>query len=296
VKYEFIKEQSYKFSITLMCKLFSVSRSGYYDWLNHNPTNRELENIKIDKEILLIFNDNKSRYGAPRITKVLDKKGFNCSSKKVAKRMSILNLQAVAKRKFKVTTDSEHSKPIFDNILNRDFNTTNINQKWAGDITYIPTKEGWLYLAVIIDLHSRAVIGWAMSSKINKLLVCDALLMALFNRKFPKNVIIHSDRGSQYCSNKYRSIIANNNLIGSMSRLGNCWDNAISESFFHTLKVELVHQNNYLTRDEAKSSIFQYIEAYYNKKRLHSAIDYKTPFEIECLSKNSHRLVSVKLG
>lgn len=232
MKYEFIKEHGHKFSITVMCKLFSVSRSGYYDWLNHNPSNRELENIRIDREISVIFSDNKSHYGSTRITKELDKKGISCSNKKVAKRMRILNLQAVAKRKFKVTTDSEHSKPVFDNILNRDFHTTNINQKWAGDITYIPTKEGWLYLAVIIDLHSRAVIGWAMSTRINKQLVCDALIMALFNRKFPKNVIIHSDRGSQYCSNKYRSIIANNKLIGSMSRLGNCWDNAISESFF----------------------------------------------------------------
>jgi transposase InsO family protein len=267
-----------------MCKLFSVSRSGYYDWIGHSPSNRELINIEIDREISKVFNDNKSRYGSPRITKELGKKGFTCNHKKVAKRMKVLNLAAVAKRKFKVTTGSGHTKPVFDNILNRDFNTTNINQKWAGDITYISTKEGWLYLAVIIDLHSRAVIGWAMSDRINKHLVCNALLMALFNRKFPKNVIIHSDRGVQYCSNKYRYIITNNKLIGSMSRLGNCWDNAISESFFHTLKVELTHQNNYLTREQAKSSIFQYIEGYYNKKRMHSSIDFKTPFEIECLS------------
>ena len=264
-----------------MCKLFSVSRSGYYDWLKHIPSKRDIENKKIDKEISIIFHDNKSRYGSPRITKELNKHGIHCNNKKVAKRMNILNLQALAKRKFKVTTDSGYTKPIFDNILNRDFNTTNINQKWAGDITYIPTREGWLYLSVIIDLHSRAIIGWAMSTRINKQLVCDALLMALFNRKFPKKVIIHSDRGSQYCSKKYRSIITNNKLIGSMSRLGNCWDNAISESFFHTLKVELINQNCYLTKEEAKSSIFQYIEGYYNKKRIHSSIDYRTPVEVE---------------
>ena len=199
--------------------------------------------------------------------------------------MKVLNLKALAKKEFKVTTDSEHSKPVFENILNRDFNTTQINQKWAGDITYIATDEGWLYLAVIIDLHSRAVIGWSMNKRMTKQLVCDALIMALFKRKFPKNIIVHTDRGSQYCSNKYRTIIKNNKLIGSMSRKGNCWDNAISESFFHTLKVELVHQQKYLTRQEAKSSIFQYIEGYYNPKRMHSSIDYKTPNEVECNSK-----------
>lgn len=152
---------------------------------------------------------------------------------------------------------------------------------------YISTKEGWLYLAVIIDLHSRAIIGWAMDERMTKQLVCDALLMALFNRKFPKGVIVHTDRGSQYCSKKYRTILANNTLIGSMSRRGNCWDNAISESFFHTLKVELIHQNNYLHKEQARRSIFQYIEGYYNKKRMHSSIDYKTPYEVECFNKSA---------
>jgi len=160
-----------------------------------------------------------------------------------------------------------------------------VNQKWAGDITYVSTAQGWLYLAVIIDLPSRAVIGWSMSDRMTKQLVCNALLMALFNRKFPKGVIVHTDRGSQYCSKSYRSIMANNKLIGSMGRCGNCWDNAISESFFHTLKVELIHQNQYVTRDQAQRSIFQYIEGYYNKKRMHSSIDYKTPYEVECLDK-----------
>lgn len=267
-----------------MCELFSVSRSGYYDWLYYTPCNRLVENQKLDKEIMSVFTDNKSRYGAPRITSELNKKGINCNHKRVAKRMRIMNIKAVAKRKFKVTTDSEHTKPVFENILNRDFQTTNVNQKWAGDITYVSTAEGWLYLAVIIDLHSRAVIGWCMSERMTQQLVCNTLLMALFNRKFPKGVIVHTDRGSQYCSKKYGAILANNKLVGSMSRRGNCWDNAISESFFHTLKVELIHQNNYLNREQAKRSIFQYIEGYYNKKRMHSSIDYKTPYEVECLS------------
>jgi len=225
---------------------------------------------------------HRQRYGSPRITRVLQEQSIPCSHTRVERRMKEMGLKAVARRKFKVTTDSAHNKPIFENILNRDFTTTAINQKWVGDITYVPTHEGWLYLAVIIDLHSRAVIGWSMSKRMKKDLVCDALLMALFKRKFPKDVVMHTDRGSQYCSKKYRAIIKNNKLIGSMSRKGNCWDNAIAESFFHTLKTELIHINRYVTRADARQSIFQYIEGYYNQKRMHSAIDYRTPIEVEC--------------
>lgn len=193
-----------------------------------------------------------------------------------------MNIVAIAKKKYKVTTDSQHSLPIYKNLLNRDFTTTTINQKWSGDITYIRTDEGWLYLAVIIDLHSRAVIGWAMNKRMTKELVCNALMMALFRRGFPKNVIMHTDRGSQYASNSYRKLLACHHLIGSMSRKGNCWDNAIAESFFHTLKVELINDQRFESREKAKLSIFEYIESYYNRKRRHSSIDYMTPLELEC--------------
>lgn len=195
--------------------------------------------------------------------------------------MKHLGLRAVAKKKFKATTDSRHNKPIYANVLSRDLSTVRINQKWVSDITYVATKEGWLYLAVVIDVHSRAVIGWAMDRNMKKQLVCDALLMALFKHKFPQGVIVHSDRGSQYASEKYRNILSSNQLIGSMSRRGNCWDNAVAESFFHTLKVELVQQQLYLTRQDARQSIFQYIEGYYNRKRMHSAIDYGIPIEVQ---------------
>ena len=227
------------------------------------------------------FNKHKKRYGAPRITKELKNNGINCSHTRVARRMNFMKLRAIAKKKFKVTTDSTHNKPVFDNILNRDFTTTRLDQKWAGDISYIKTNEGWLYLAVIIDLYSRAVIGWSMNKRMTQDLVCNALKMALFKRKFPSGVIVHSDRGSQYCSDRYIKLLECYNLIGSMSRRGNCWDNAISESFFHTLKVELIHENNYSSRAEAKNSIFEYIEGYYNQKRMHSAIDYKVPNDVE---------------
>lgn len=261
-----------------------VSRSGYYDWLYRKPSKQTLANKSLDKQIVDVYYKHKKRYGAPRITKSLNAIGTICSRTRVARRLKHLGLAAVARKKFKVTTDSEHQNPIYENVLNRDFKTTAINQKWAGDITYIQTDEGWLYLAVIIDIHSRAVIGWAMNKRINKQLVCDALLMALFNRKFPKGVIMHTDRGSQYCSNQYRAILKHNQLIGSMSRKGNCWDNAIAESFFHSLKVELVKQERFANRGQAKQSIFQYIEGYYNQKRLHSAIDYMPPnvFEYAC--------------
>jgi transposase InsO family protein len=265
-----------------MCELFDVSSSGYYDWLKRAPSNQALANAQLDLKIKAIYAEHKGRYGAPRIARQLKQEGDTCSHTRVARRMKAMGLKAIAKRKFKVTTDSEHNKPVFKNILNRDFSTTSINQKWVSDITYIHTQEGWMYLATVIDLHSRAVIGWAMDKRINKELVCNALMMALFKRKYPKGVMVHSDRGSQYCSKKYLNIIKKYKLIGSMSRRGNCWDNAIAESFFHTLKMELIKQNSYSTREMAKQSVFQYIEGYYNRKRLHSAIDYRTPYEVEC--------------
>lgn len=270
------------FSISLMCDVLGVSRSGYYDWSDRRPSLRDQANQQLDKKINIIYAQHKKRYGSPRITKVLQGQGEKCSESRVARRMSMLKIRGVAKKKFKVTTDSSHKKPVFDNVLSRNFSTTAINQKWAGDITYISTAEGWLYLAVIIDLHSRAVIGWSMSQRMTRQLVCDALTMALFRRKFPTEVVVHTDRGSQYCSDEYKTLLKAHKLVGSMSRKGNCWDNAIAESFFHTLKVELVHENNYPTREIARQSIFQYIESYYNQQRIHSAIDYRAPYEVEC--------------
>ena len=284
MKYDFIREHSNQFSITRMCELFKVSRSGFYSFITKPKSLRHQANQQLDRKIRDVYTQHKKRYGAPRITRVLQAQNETCSHTRVARRMKTMGLVAVAKRKFKVTTDSEHNLPVYKNILNRDFSTTDINQKWACDITYVRTEEGWLYLAVVIDLYSRAVIGWSMSKRMKKALVCDALMMALFKRKFPKNVIVHSDRGSQYCSIKYQNILKDYRLIGSMSRKGNCWDNAIAESFFHTLKVELIHECVYRTGEQARQSIFQYLEVYYNKNRMHSAIGYRTPFEFECAS------------
>ena len=281
MKYAFIKTNQQDISVQLCCELFGVSRSGYYACSKRKPSQGAIANRRLDIKIKALFAEHDKRAGSPRITLDLRDDGESCSVNRVARRMKVLGLRALAKRKFKVTTDSEHNKPIYDNILGRDFTTTAINQKWAGDITYIHTQEGWLYLAVVIDLHSRAVIGWAMDKRMKAGLVCDALTMALQRRHYPKGVIVHSDRGSQYCSKQYRKVIKRYQLIGSMSRKGNCWDNAISESFFHTLKIKLVHQQNYVTRLAAKQSLFQYIEGYYNRKRRHSSIQYQSPIQFE---------------
>ncbi|VEH84839.1 transposase (plasmid) [Legionella adelaidensis] len=212
MKYGFIKEFSNYFSVTIMCALLNVSRSGYYSFINRPISKRQLANNHLD------INQHKKRYGVPRITRVLQDQNEPCSHTRVARRMQAMGLTALAKKKFKVTTDSEHSLPIYKNHLGRDFSATAINQKWACDITYIRTLEGWLYLAVVIDLYSRAVIGWSMNKRMKKNLVCDALSMALFRRKFPIGVIVHSDRGSQYCSLQYQQMLKQYQLIGNMSR------------------------------------------------------------------------------
>lgn len=278
----FIKNNENNYSTKRMCGLFAVGRSGYYAWKNKMPMKRQISNEDLDKKIQHIFAAHQSRYGSPRLTKELKEKGVLCSENRVARRMKIIGIKAKGKRKYKVTTDSNHNLPVAQNILNRDFTAAYENQKWCGDISYIYTDEGWLYLAVVIDLYSRAVVGWSMQSTMTKQLVCDALKMALWNRKFPKKVLFHSDRGSQYCSDDYQKLLRENNFICSMSRKGNCWDNAVAESFFHTLKTELVYTLRYKSREEARNSIFQYIEVYYNRVRKHSSNGYLSPviFEI----------------
>jgi putative transposase len=287
VKYAFVQQHATEFSTWRMCMLFRISRSGYYAWLKRPLSIRAQSNQLLDEKIVHIYKQHKERYGSPRIYKELNAQGDSCSENRVARRMRALQLQARAKRKFKVTTDSNHALPIAENVLARDFTTTSINQKWCTDISYIRTEEGWLYLAVIIDLYSRAIIGWSMQSRMTQTLVCDALKMALWRRKFPKGVILHSDRGSQYCSLAYQTLLKANGLTCSMSRRGNCWDNAIAESFFHTLKVECVYTQRYLTREKAKQRIFEYIEMYYNRIRRHSAIDSQAPFVFESLTRIS---------
>lgn len=264
-----------------MCYMLNVSKSGYYDWIKEPVGIRQKQQNDLDFLIKDIFYDHKSRYGSTRIFKEIKDVGVPCTRSKIAVRMKEMDLVAKASQKFKSTTDSSHNKPVANNILNQDFTATGPNRKWVSDITYIPTRQGWLYLCVFIDLYSRSVIGWSMSDRMKAELVMDALTMALFRRKFPEGVIVHSDRGAQYCSHKYQQLLEQNSLICSMSSVGCCYDNAVAESFFHSLKVELVHDENYYTRNIAKSSIVEYIECYYNRKRRHSAIDYNIPLLYE---------------
>jgi transposase InsO family protein len=281
MRYQFIEQQKKAWPVTLMCAVLEVSKTGYYDWRQRTPGPRALSNQHLDCHIHAVFTRHKARYGAPRITDEINDEGISCSKNRVARRLQVLELKACQARKFKVTTDSEHDKPVAANLLQQDFTAEQPNQKWVTDITYIWTREGWLYLAVVMDLYSRAIIGWSMSRRMTQQLVCDALTMALFRRGFPKGVIIHSDRGSQYCAKRYQRLITSNGLLCSMSRKGCCYDNAAMESFFHSLKVELVHRESYTTRVVARQSIFEYIEIYYNRQRRHSAIGNQIPMMFE---------------
>ncbi len=281
MKYAWIKQHDKFFSVRIMCRLLNVSRSGYYAWCKRSPSTQEKHNLFLDQKILEIHKLHEGRYGALRILRALLAAGVVTSFNRLKRRLQKLKIKAKRGKKFKLTTDSKHNLPYAQNILNREFEAAAPNQKWVGDITYIPTQEGWLYLAVVIDLYSRKVIGWSMSKRINKKLVCDALNMALALRSFPKGVLFHSDRGSQYCSKRYQKMIKNHDMIPSMSRKGNCWDNAVAESFFKTLKSELVDLTQYKTRDDARGEIFKYIVSYYNQIRIHSALDFKAPNEVE---------------
>lgn len=261
-----------------------VSSSAYYDWISNEQQRVYKNNLELALELQIItaFVDSKRRYGAGKIVKSLKKSGIICNHKKVIAIMSKHNLVPVGKPKYKVTTtDSNHKKAVFANLLERNFTTTAPNQVYVGDITYIKTGEGWLYLATVIDLFSRKIIGYSMSNRMTKDLVISALLKALKARAYPTGVVIHSDRGSQYASNEYKHILKKHGLHGSMSRKGDCWDNAVAESFFATLKKEYVYQTEFKTRAEAMIGIFDYIEAWYNNERIHSTLGAVSPNEFE---------------
>ncbi len=281
MRYRFIDTFKKTWPIRLMCKVLNISSSGYYEWRRRPESAQDQSNRKLDDEIDEVYEEHKQRYGVPRVTKELKERGFQCSKNRVARRMTKLGLKAIQAKKFKKTTDSNHDKPVAPDLLEQDFTASAANQKWVSDLTYVWTDEGWLYLAVIMDLFSRAIIGWSMGKRMTQRLMCDALTMALFRRGFPRGVIIHSDRGSQYCSKAYQRLIKVMGLRCSMGRRATCYDNAAMESFFHTLKVELIYRERYLTRRDAKGAIFEYIETYYNRKRRHSAIGHEIPMLFE---------------
>ena len=267
-----------------MCKVFKVSKSGYYGWLRREPSKRWVENENISSLIKQIFTNSFESYGAPRIKVELEKHNYIVSRPRVARLMSANSLFARRKRKYQVTTDSNHNYPIAPNILKQNFSVERKNQVWVSDITYILTKQGWMYLTVIIDLHNRKVIGWSMDNNMStEDTIIKAWNMALKSTNIIEPLIFHSDRGSQYASHKFVNIIKSyKGLVKqSMSRKGNCWDNAVAESFFKSLKVEWVYKHEYNLRYEAELSIFRWIETWYNRKRMHSTLGYKTIEEFE---------------
>lgn len=264
-----------------MCKLLSVSASGYYDWRDRPLSKREQENSVLADKIKNVFDEERSRTGAQRITKRLNYEGIKVGRHRVARIMRINGWRAKAARKFKATTNSNHKLPVAPNLLQQNFTANKPNEKWASDITYVWTEEGWLYLAVVMDLYSRMVVGWSMSERMTTQLVIDALQMAIWRRRRPQGVIIHSDRGSQYCSYGYQKILAENGFICSMSKRADCYDNASMESWNHSFKVEAIHGEKFSTRAHAKNHVFEYIDVYYNQKRLHSGLGYLSPVYFE---------------
>ena len=276
-----MKDNNKSYSIERMAKVFGLSKSGYYSWIKRPESKSSIENKKLLKVIKEIHENSKKRYGSPKIYKALLKKGIKCGRNRLIRIMRENNIKSITKKKFKITTNSKHNNPVYNNILNRQFEVKEPNKVWGSDITYIYTNEGWLYLCVIIDLFSRKVIGWCLSKSISVDIVINAIKMAYFNRNYPKDVLFHSDRGVQYTSHDFQKILKSYNFNCGMSRKGNCWDNACAESFFRSLKLEEVNHYKYLTRDEARISIFEYIEVFYNKKRIHSSLGYLTPEEYE---------------
>ena len=281
MRYRTMKANAGRFRIGWMAKALDASSNGYYSWLKRPESPRRKENKRLAVEIKAVHEASGKTYGSPRIQAELAVKGLFCSRGRVARLMKEQGIKAGQKRKFRVTTDSKHSLPVAPNRLDRRFEAKRPNQAWLADITYIPTREGWLYLAAVLDLHSRKIVGWSMSNRMKRQLVIDALLMAIWQRKPDRGLLHHSDRGSQYCSREYRNMLNRHGIVPSMSRKGDCWDNAPMESFFHTLKTELVHRRNYKTRQEAISDIFNYIETFYNPKRRHSSLGYMSPAEYE---------------
>ncbi len=281
MRYRFVLGHRDQFQTSMMCRVLEVSRSGYYAWRSRPESNRETENKALAEKIKTIHKKSRKTYGSPRIHRRLMAEGFRCSRGRVARLMRRHDIRAKSKRKFVVTTDSKHNFPVAENLLDRQFDVESPNQAWVSDITYIPTGEGWLYLATILDLYSRKIIGWSMDSSVSRQIVLDALEMAVGARKPAKGLIHHSDRGSQYASGDYRKALAEHGMVCSMSRKGDCWDNAVMESFYRSLKIELVHQRNYTTKEEARREIFEYIEVFYNRQRIHSYLGYLSPVDYE---------------
>lgn len=288
MRFQFIDDHRDEYPITLMCRVLAVSRGGYYAWRERPPSAREMANKQLLEEIRAVHKQSRERYGSPRIYEALLQLEIRCSRKRVARLMRENGIRAKNRRRYKRTTDANHSHPVAPNRLKQDFSASAPNQKWCADITYIATGQGWLYLAIIIDLYSRMIVGWAIADSLSRHLVLAALRMATHRRRPGPGLVHHSDRGSQYASGDYQRMLAAWQMLPSMSGTGNCYDNAPAESWFATLKVECVDAV-YTTKEEARTELFEYMEVFYNRQRLHSRLDYLSPAAFE---QQHHQLVN----
>ena len=283
MKFAFIKDHlAGEFPVDVCCDVLEVSRSGYYAWSRRPPSARAERRAELAAKIQLVHEENRRVYGSPRVCRALGARGERVCENTVAGIMRERQIRAKTRRTFvPKTTDSRHQQPLADNVLARQFDAPRPDRKWAVDITYVPTGEGWLYLAGVIDLCSRRVVGWSMADHMRVELVSDALGMAVARRGPPPGLLHHSDRGSQYASEDYQHLLRSHGMEASMSGRGDCWDNAVMESFWATLKAELVNHERYATREQARRSIFEYIEVFYNRQRLHSSLGYVSPETFE---------------
>ena len=281
MRFAFIEAEKASFPVVVMCAVLRVSRAGFYAWRSRPAAARVRQDQRLAIAIASIHAESRRRYGSPRVHAELEARGQRTGRKRVARLMREQSLRARRKRRFRTTTDSNHDLPVARNVLARHFEAPAPNMAWVTDITYVWTLEGWLYLVVILDLFSRRVVGWSMSDRITRQLALDALAMALSKRQPPRGLIHHSDRGSHYASGNYRRVLAANGIVCSMSRRGDCWDNAVAESFFSTLKIELVYEHEWATRAQARTAIFEYVEVFYNGQRRHSSLGYLSPVAFE---------------
>ena len=281
MKYGFILEHARRYPVNMLCRLLGVQRSAYYDWKDRPGKIIPPEELALRRRMKALFVASRESLGSRMMMKNLQEEGFDIGRDRTRRLMKALNLKVKQKCKYKVTTDSKHHLPVAENVLNREFSPQAPNQAWGTDITYLWTQEGWIYLAVVIDLYSRRVVGWSMDRRMTKSLVIRALMMAINLRKPAPGLIHHSDRGSQYASHAYQALLKQHGMLGSMSRKGNCWDNAPVERFFSSLKREWTSGRLYRTRQAAIADVREYVAVYYNSKRLHSTLGYKTPMNYE---------------
>jgi len=286
MKYLFIEKHQLNYPVRQLCQSLGVSRSGYYAWQKRQTQEPDPQQKALLEHIRRIHQMSRRTYGSPRVWAQLRAEGFHYNHKRIARLMRLTGIVGQRKHRKVSTTNSRHAYPVAPNLLNREFQAEQANQKWVADITYIPTREGWLYLAVVMDLYSRKAVGWSMKAEMTTELVEDALKMALYERQPDMGLLHHSDRGSQYASDQIRQLLDTHHITVSMSRTGNCYDNAVMESFFSTLKCEWVNFQTYRTRTEASLDIFAYIAGFYNRVRLHSTLGYTSPEQFEAQDKN----------